>query len=94
MLYVDGTCPCCDAGMMGFRICSDGITVVVVCDECDRAWFDARRLGTADAEAVNLPRWRIADSEVFLEGSRWATRGEVEAAGWGDLVAGDDQLPR
>lgn len=45
MISIKGACPVCGVGAIGFRLCSDGTTLVVMCDECDSIWTSLRSVG-------------------------------------------------
>ena len=89
MLFLETTCPICGTGARGFRLCDDQSTVVVMCDECDSLWLDAGRLDQLDVVYAEPPEFRVPGLSCSIAKSRWATRAEVESAGWGDLVAGE-----
>jgi hypothetical protein len=91
MFYVKGTCPLCDAGNVGFRRCSDGQTIVLMCDECDTVWLDPERRTAEDAVYAQSFSFEVPGLRVSIGGGRagWATRAEVESAGWQEHVAGE-----
>jgi Zn-finger nucleic acid-binding protein len=91
MLYVEGNCPSCDAGLLGFRRCDDGKTLVLMCDECDAVWLDP---ADQTIEAVRYPgvhSFKIPGLPYKLGGGAagWATRAEVERAGWQADIKGE-----
>lgn len=91
MFYIAGRCPVCDSGTRGFRLCSDRMTVVVMCDECDATWLDARCVDVSEVVYPQLPDFRLPgrSCSIAAPSSRWATQLEIEASGWGDLVVGE-----
>lgn len=95
MLYIAGLCPLCEAGVRGFRLCSDGVTIVALCDECDSIWIDPRQLDISHVVDHDLATGDIPglSCSIARPKSRWATRAEVEAAGWADLVHGETRGP-
>lgn len=72
-------------------MCRDGTTVVVMCDECDSVWVDANQLDRSRMLDIEPPDYQVPGSPCSLAGTRWATRAEIEAAGWGSLIAGEWQ---
>jgi hypothetical protein len=91
MLYTSSECPICGTGARGFRLCSDRRTVVVMCDECDSVWIDAMRLEPSEVVYPRPPDF-VPDGltySIASPESRWATRSEVQLAGWEDLIAGE-----
>ena len=91
MFYVR-TCRVCGAGGVGFLRCDDGATIVVMCDECDAVWLHPDRTGSRDdALYTSPPAFQVPGLACSLTGgsSGWATRAEVEAAGWQAYIAGE-----
>jgi hypothetical protein len=74
--------------------CSDGKTLVLVCDECDAVWTHP---GAITAETVlfpSSPDFRIEGLGCSIAagyGSRWATLEEIRAAQMETLIAGEGQ---
>lgn len=91
MFYIEGTCPICGTGTRGFRLCSDEVTVVVTCDECEATWLDAQRVEASDVVYAKPPEYELPgrSCSIAAPSSRWATRSEVDATGWGNLVIGE-----
>lgn len=91
MLYANGPCPMCEQGNVGFRVCSDGKTVVLLCDECEALWRDPGTISPSTAEYPAAPDYRVPGQTCSVAGpeARWATRAEVDRAGWGGDIAGE-----
>ena len=91
MFYVEGSCPICGTGTRGFRMCSDKTSIVVMCDECDSIWLDAERLQACNVVYAEPPEYLLPGlaCSIAAPSSKWATRTEVEACGWGDLISGE-----
>jgi hypothetical protein len=89
MFYLKSTCPLCGTGMRGFRLCNDARTVVVMCDECDATWIDAREVELSSMVHPDPPAFQVPGLSCSIMGSRWASRSEIEGAGWGGLIAGE-----
>lgn len=90
MQYVQIGCVVCLQGLLGILRCSDGKTLVVMCDECDTVWSNPWQLGPESALDAPPPAWLIADLGVAIAGDKagWATSAEVAAAGWAEAVRG------
>lgn len=90
--YMATPCPFCGTyGQMRFWRCPGG-QVVVVCDECSAFFPSPERVGLSDALTdPKSPDWWSPDlgHAVAGPGSRYASRPEVAAAGWGAFVAGE-----
>jgi hypothetical protein len=91
MLYVDGLCPYCEAGEIGFRRCKDGVNIVLMCEECGFVWFDPARLKLEDSVFPDMSTFELPGSGWSIGGGAagWATRAEVERAGWQAYIAGE-----
>lgn len=91
MFYIAGTCPICDTGTRGFRLCSDKVTVVVVCDECEATWLDAQHSNASDVVYAKPPGYQLPglSCSIAAPNSRWATRQEIDVPGWGGLIVGE-----
>jgi len=78
-------CVFCDMLTVTFVVCSDGVTVVCLCDECGAVWIDPRNI---TEEGMQLPEgdYHIINpsglSVSVLRGSRYATCEEIKAAGY------------
>lgn len=97
-MVIAAPCPLCEGdGHLGFRLCSDDETMVIVCDGCAHVWMDPVHLRVEHACDPLRPDFRRHYPRCALVPSRWATREEVDAYGWGLFVppsaaapAGDD----
>ena len=91
MLHIEPQCPICSAGSIGFRRCDDGATIVLMCDECHSVWLDPSRIEPANALYPRAPDFRVPDRLCSVSGrsAGWATRPEVERAGWHSYVYGE-----
>jgi hypothetical protein len=87
MFYV-GTCSVCGGGNVGIRVSASGCCIVGLCDECDAVWLEPRL--TRAPLFPEQPHLPCPDHGSSLRdaGSHWADRGEVEAAGWADVIIG------
>jgi hypothetical protein len=91
MFFIEGACPICGTGTRGFRLCSDEASVVVMCDECEATWLDAERVDASDVVYAEPPEYVLPGRacSIAAPSSRWATRAEIDASGWGNLIAGE-----
>jgi hypothetical protein len=90
MYFLAGECPICNSGTRGFRLCSDQQTVVIMCDECDSVWLDARCLEASDVIYPTSPHFLLPGQSYGVgRGSRWATKSEISAASWANLISGE-----
>ncbi len=94
MFYASSECPVCKGGTVGFRKCSDGKTVVLVCDECDAVWLLPDVISAESAVFLSSPEFRIESlgcSIATAAGSRWATLDDIKAAQLDRFVVGEGQ---
>jgi hypothetical protein len=78
-------------GQIGFLLCSDHQTIVLMCDECNRIWLHPERLEADHALFAEPPDFLVPDFECSIRAplSRWATRAEIELYGWSTFIQGD-----
>ena len=88
MLYIKKHCPFCKTGDIGFRMCSDGSTIVLMCDECESIWFSPGEIEIDTMVFSSPPEFLVPtlDCSALAGESRWATRDEVEAMGWAEHI--------
>ena len=81
-------CPICSAGLRGFRLCSDGVSVVLMCDECDAVWLDPARVDASEVVYPEPPEFLVEGRECSIAAppGQWATRTQIDAAGWAEFV--------
>ncbi len=94
MFYASSLCPVCNGGGVGFRKCSDGNTLVLVCDECDAVWIRPIEITAEAAVFPSSPDFIVEGLDCSIAeaaGSRWATRNEIQAAGFETFIAGEGQ---
>ena len=90
MFYIDQECPFCIQGQIGFRLCSDGTTIVMVCSECEFVWKSPENTTLANAIDAHPPLFRIAElGTAIASPGRWATHDEIRARGWEQFIAGE-----
>ena len=94
MLIVGGgVCPICGGGIVGIRRSSEASRLVLMCDECQAVWLDPGDNGPEAALFPEGPDFMVPGStfSIASPASRWASRGEVVAAGWADYVTGEGE---
>jgi hypothetical protein len=95
MFYVSTPCPACGEGLLGFQMCSDGKTIVLVCDECDAVYL---RPDAITRETALFPSWPdfliegLGCSIATAAGARWATLEEIRAAQLEKFVATPEEI--
>lgn len=91
MLYIAKVCPICEQGGIGFRRCSNGMTVVLMCDECESVWPSPGHVEKGNALFPSLQDFKVAEINCAIGGGKagWATADEVFQAGWSSEVAGE-----
>ena len=91
MMYVQEVCPLCEAGLIAFRRCHDGVTFVLMCDEYDSVWLHPDHRSAADAHVPAVFSFQVPGTTCAVGGGAagWATRAEVERAGWQAHIFGE-----
>ncbi len=89
MYYIDRFCPMCRGGAIGFTLCSNHKTIVMVCDECDSTWLHPDNVKTNNVIYPSAPEFVIPDigCSIKFPSARWAKRDEIENYGWGQYIA-------
>ena len=93
MVYVRIGCPVCQTGVLGIRRCSDGRSLVVMCDECEDVWASPEDLDVQSVLEAEAPAFRIELLGVAIAGEAagWANEAEVVTKGWSSFVQGVQQ---
>jgi hypothetical protein len=93
MFYMEGHCGFCRHGDVGFQRCSDGLTIVLMCDECDAVWLDPAHRETAQALIPSMATSELPGTPYAVAGGAagWATLAEIEKAGWQAYVYGEQR---
>ena len=91
MFYIENLCPACHSGAIGFLRCNDGISVVLMCNECDAVWVNPNLVTIESAIFPSGPDFVVDAIGCSIAGdfARWAVKEEVERFGWTHLIAGD-----
>jgi hypothetical protein len=78
-------------GEIGFRLCADGKTIILMCDECHAVWLDPEHLEIERFLSPQPPEFVVPGLKcsVRFPESRWATREEVTNYGWSDYIVGE-----
>lgn len=87
--YLKNRCPFCgDYGGLGFYRCSGG-HIIVMCNECTTLFASPERIGPDDGitEPPSPDFWLPHfGCQLYGKDSGWATRAEIEAAGWAQWI--------
>jgi len=80
------SCPCCQQGQVGYRLCANRETVVLLCEECAMVWLHPNKVSLEQARDPLASDFGRQNPSVDLRGSNWATSEQVEAWGWGPYL--------
>jgi hypothetical protein len=86
MLIVRVGCPICANGLIGIRRCSDGKSLVLMCDECESVWLDPQHISAEEAVDVQPPSFVVAQLGVSVAGVLAGWAGDAEASPWRTYV--------
>jgi hypothetical protein len=96
MYRVQELCPVCRNGAIGFRRCSDGTTIVLMCEECEALWLDPARRGRNEVMFPESPGFEVPGMTCSIgddDGvAGWATREQIARLGWEGYIA--SEMPR
>ncbi|WP_145193066.1 hypothetical protein [Gimesia chilikensis] len=90
--YIEELCPICRTGSIGFRMCSDNNAIVFLCDECGTVWLNPNHVSVESALFPESPEYYVEQLQCSLAsstGAKWATKEEIDAAGFTNLIAGE-----
>lgn len=76
-------CPSCQEGTVGYRLCANRETVVLLCDNCALVWMHPNQVDAEHARDPLNPEFARQHPQVGLRSSRWASQSEVNDWGWG-----------
>ncbi|MBS2038708.1 hypothetical protein JST97_27250 [bacterium] len=76
-------CPSCQEGSVGYRLCANRETVVLLCDNCALVWMHPNQVDADHARDPLNPEFARQHPQVGLRSSRWANQTEVNDWGWG-----------
>jgi hypothetical protein len=80
------TCPICEQGLIGVRICCQGREPLALCDECEAIWYEPSCQGQpVYPRDDQCPR---CGRPLWERPGRWATRRDIERVGWAKHVIG------
>ena len=79
-------CPSCGEGQVGYRLCGDRETVVLLCDTCALVWMHPHKVDADHARDPLNPEFARHHPQVELRSSRWANEKEIQDWGWGVYV--------
>ena len=91
MFYIEKPCIFCGQwGQVGFRLCSDHQSIVLMCDECGTVWLDPTKVDDEHALYLSSPEFIIPALNCSLA-ARWATQEEIASKGWDRYIRGESQ---
>ncbi len=78
-------------GQIGFLLCSDQQTIVLMCDECNQIWLSPDAVDVEHALFVEPPAFLVPGFDYSIQSplARWATRSEVISYGWSAYIRGE-----
>ena len=82
-----GTCPVCDQGVRGVRVCRDH--AVVLCDECESVWLDPDASQPPLAPPVPDLPCPVCRNPLYGPQTSWASKEQVDDLGWSAAVEGE-----
>ena len=87
-MYYIGSCPVCEQGDLGIRICSGLGHGIVLCDECDAMWLGPEL--SCPPFFLNTPEMPCihCGASLIQPPARWASWDEVQQLGWQTAVGG------
>jgi len=80
------SCPCCQSGQLGFRLCADRESVVILCDDCALVWTHPSKITAEHARDPVSQEFSRQLPGIQLQKSRWATAEEIHKVGWSAYV--------
>ncbi|MCA9015513.1 MAG: hypothetical protein KDA77_09315 [Planctomycetaceae bacterium] len=89
LMYYVGTCPFCEQGKLGIRICSQAGDVLILCDECDALWLSPEISAQPvfpEQPALPCP---CCQGNLTNAPAHWANFGEIYQKGWISTVKGE-----
>jgi hypothetical protein len=88
MFYCRPSCDVCSQGQVGFWICTDSPSLILVCNECCSAWLDPK--DTITEAQLLFENGRYTNSQnSFYTPQREATLEEISRAGLADAIVGE-----
>ncbi|NHZ32469.1 hypothetical protein [Massilia rubra] len=92
IFYLEELCPICKTGILGFRRVDNSKKIVIACHECESVWSDPSNVTTENVLHVPAPDFGVMElgASVFGDNAAWATVDEIQRAGWGQYVAGEE----
>ena len=81
-----GPCPVCETGEVGYRLCSNRETVVLMCEECALVFMHPAQVVREKAEDPVGVDFARRHPDCKLRPSRWAEAEDVQRFGWGSYI--------
>lgn len=81
---------CDHQGWLGFYLCGDQETIVLLCEECDTVYVSPNdKNNGVPSRLGDAPHFLIEAIGIPAAGGRDATRAEILAKGWGSHIEGE-----
>jgi hypothetical protein len=87
LMYHNGLCPLCQQGFLGFWVCDDQKTMIIICDDCEAAYRSPADV--ASGRATLDRSGHISELGISYLNGRDASRGEIVSLGWGAFIEGE-----
>ncbi|RVU04131.1 hypothetical protein EOE18_13265 [Novosphingobium umbonatum] len=89
MFHCGGCHFCGEQGSLGFYLCNDQQTLIILCDECNTVYTAPEKIEQGIYSYLGSPPdYLIEGLDVSVVGGRDATRDEIKAAGWLHYIQG------
>ena len=86
-----GTCPVCDQGVRGVRVCHDH--AVLLCDECESVWLDPGDEQRPVAPPMPDLPCPVCRNPLYGAETAWADAGQIDSFGWTAAIDGEVDTP-
>ena len=88
-MYYVGTCPFCEQGNLGIRICSKESDVVILCDECDAVWLSTNLESKPLFPEQPLLPCPFCQGNLSEHPAHWANFEEIYMNDWIHSIKGE-----
>lgn len=88
-MYYVGTCPFCEQGNLGVRVCSQAEHAVILCDECEAIWLDPELVGKPVFHKEPELPCPYCQGNLMNSPACWASMGEIFKRGWLATIKGE-----
>jgi hypothetical protein len=94
MLVAQNHCPFDGPyGQICFRLCANGESIVLMCNECDAVWLEPEHFEIDYFLSPQPPDFLVPGTNCSVGGpkSRWASKDEVSKKGWSSFIVGETE---